>query len=171
MKKAMLAVSLLICLGAMAHSQAQTPQLLIRAAHCLAVKDQLPSSKAPTLSFGYLLDEKSYPGEQVLYVVNYAFPIRSNGLAFAIFLSGDAGSQVFSIQNNTSFVLSKDEPEGVSFVNPPLGGTWTQEHLASAIKQIEKQPRFSILAKDLYATDSFVRCEAYTDPQSKKHER
>ncbi len=80
MKKAMLAVSLLICLGAMAHSQAQTPQLLIRAAHCLAVKDQLPSSKAPTLSFGYLLDEKSYPGEQVLYVVNYAFPIRSNGL-------------------------------------------------------------------------------------------
>jgi len=64
-----------------------------------------------------------------------------------------------------------DEPSGVSFVNPPLGGTWTQEHLASAIKEIEKQPRFALSVKDLSAADPSLVCEAYTDPQPKKGEK
>lgn len=165
MKKIMLRIFLLICLGANAHSQKQTPHLLIRAAHCLAEKNQLPSPKATKLSFGYLLDEKSYPGKKVLYIVNYSSPIRTNGLAFTIFLTENHGGQVFNVQNNASFVLLKDGLEGVSFVNPPLGGTWTQEHLASAIKRIETQPRFSISIKNLFAADSSVRCESYTDPQ------
>jgi hypothetical protein len=92
-------------------------------------------------------------------------------LVFAIVLTQQDDREVFDIQNNASFVLSKHEPEGVSFVDPPLGGTWTQEHLASAIKQIETQPRFSILVKDLYATDSSVHCESYTDPQPKRSEK
>jgi hypothetical protein len=77
---------------------------------------------------------------------------------------------VFNIQNNASFVLSKNEPSGVSFVNPPLGGTWTQEHLASAIKEkeIERQPRFALSLKDLFAADPSLVCESYTDPQPKK---
>jgi hypothetical protein len=127
-RKINLAISLLICLSATARSrgQAQAPQLLVRAAHCLAVKDNFPSSKTKTLSFGYLLDEKSYPGEKVLYLVNYAAPTGSTGLVFAIFLTEHEGRQVFNIQNNASFVLSKDDRDGVSFVNPPLGGTWTQ---------------------------------------------
>ncbi len=141
--------------------------VLIRAAHCLAEKNQLPSSNATKLSFGYFLDEKSYPGEIVLYVVNYSSPIRTNGSVFTIFLTEDRGGQVFNVQNNASFVLSKDDLEGVSFVNPPLGGTWTQEHLASAIKRIEKQPRFSITVNKLLAADSSVRCASYTDPQQR----
>lgn len=163
MKKISLAISLLICLGATVHSQEQAPQLLIPATHCLAVKGFLPSSRAKTMSFGYLLDEESYPGEKVVYIVNYASPARSNGLVFAIFLTEHEGSQVFNIQNNASFVLSEDEFEGVSFVNPPLGGTWTQEHLASAIKRIKKQPRFNIAVKDLLAACPLTVCESYTD--------
>ena len=68
MKK--IAMLLLICLGATVYAHGQTPQLLLRAAQCLAVKDFLPSSRATRLSFGYLLDEKSYPGDRVMYVVN-----------------------------------------------------------------------------------------------------
>jgi hypothetical protein len=168
MRKIQLAISLLICLGATVHSQEQTPQLLFRAAQCLAVKNFLPSSKATRLTFGYLLDEKSYPGDKVIYLVNYAAPARSNGLVFAIFLMERDGRQEFNIQNNASFVLSKDDFDGVSFVDPPLGGTWTQEHLASAIKRIEKQQRFIIPVKDLYAADPSIRCESYTDPQPKR---
>lgn len=168
MKKIMLAISLLFCLSATAPSQEQAPQLLFRAAQCLAVKHFLPSSKATRPTFGYLLDEKSYPGDKVIYVVNYAAPARSNGLVFAIFLTEHEGLQNFNIQNNASFVLSKDEPGGVTFLNPPLGGTWTQEHLASAIKRIEKQPRFTISVKDLSAADASIRCESYTDPQPQK---
>jgi hypothetical protein len=167
MNRIILAISLLVCLGVTAYSQEQTPPLLFRAAHCLAVKDFLPSSRSKTLTFGYFLDEESYRPEKELYLVQYAAPARSNGWAFAIWLTERDGHQNFNIQNNASFVLSKDDLDGVSFVSPPLGGTWTQEHLASAIKQIEKQPRFTIPVKDLYAANSSISCESYTDPQPK----
>jgi hypothetical protein len=170
-KKITLAISLLFCLSATAYSQEQAPQLLLHAAQCLEAKQFMPSSKATKLTFGYFLDEKSYPGTKEMYVVIYAAPARSNGLVFAIVLTQQDDHQVFDIQNNASFVLSKDEPIGVSFVTPPLGGTWTQEHLASAIKEIEKQPRFALSAKDLSAADPSLVCEAYTDPQPKKSEK
>jgi hypothetical protein len=171
MKKITLAILLLFGLVATVYAQEQTPQLLLRAAQCLEAKKFLPSSEATKLTFGYFLDEKSYPGDRVIYVVKYAAPTHSNGLVFAIFLTEHDGHQTFNIQNNASFVLSKDEPIGVLFGNPPLGGTWTQEHLASAIKEIEKQPRFAVSAKDLSAADPSLVCEAYTDPQPKKGEK
>ena len=170
MKKITLAISILFWLSATVYSQGQTPQLLLHAAQCLESKKFRPSSEATKLTFGYSLDEKSYPGERVIYLVKYAAPARSNGLVFVIFLTEHDGHQVFNIQNNASFVLSKNEPSGVSFVNPPLGGTWTQEHLASAIKEkeIERQPRFALSLKDLFAADPSLVCESYTDPQPKK---
>jgi len=158
-----IALSLLACLLATGHSQEQPPQLLIRAAHCLEVKEFLPSSRAKSLILGYFLDEESYPGQRVVYLVKYAAPARSNGLVFAIVLTQQDGRQDFNIQNNAGFVLSKHEPIGVSFVTPPLGGTWTQEHLASAIKRIEKQPRFTIPVKDLLTADPLTDCASYAD--------
>jgi hypothetical protein len=149
MRKIALGIPLLICLAATTRSQERPPQLLFRAAQCLEAKEFLPSANATKLTFAYFLDEKSYPGDKVVYVVNYATPARSNGLVFAVFLSENDGHQKFSVQNNASFVLSKSELSGVSFKSPPLGGTWTQEHLASAIKQIEKQPRFTIFCQRL----------------------
>jgi hypothetical protein len=171
MNKITLAISLLFVLGATVYSQEQTPQLLVHAAQCLEAKQFLPYSKLTKLTLGYFLDEKSYPGTKEMYVVIYAAPARSNGLVFAIVLTQRGDHEVFDIQNNASFVLSKDEPIGVSFVNPPLGGTWTQEHLASAIKEIEKQPRFALSIKDLLAADPSLVCESYTDPQPKKVEK
>jgi hypothetical protein len=171
MKKIVLGIPLLICLASTAHTQEQTPKLLLHVAQCLVAKKFLPSSKAAKLTLGYFLDEESYPGNKVVYVVKYVAPARSNGLVFAVFLTERDGHQEFSIQNNASFILSKTEPSGVSFLNPPLGGTWTQEHLASAIKQIEKQPRFTISGASLSSVDESASCEAYTDPQQKGGER
>jgi hypothetical protein len=142
--------------------------LLHRAAHCLAAKNFLPPSKAEERTFGYLLDEKSYPGEKMLYVVEYPKLSRTDGFMFTIFLTDHDGRQGFNIQNNARFALSKDGDEGVSFVSPPLGGTWTHEHLVSAIKQIEKQPKFMISSKDMLTIDSSISCEAYTDPQPER---
>ena len=162
------AIPLLFWLGLVTHAQGQTPQLLLHATQCLANKSFLQPSRAKTPTFGYFVDEKSYPGDSVIYVIQYASPTRTDGLVFALFLSERDGVQGLDIQNNASFVLSKDEPIGVAFEDPPLGGAWTQGHLASAIKRIEKQPRFSISAKILYTTAPTVRCEAYTDSQPKK---
>lgn len=167
MKKFALIVSLLACFGITAQAQQPVPRLLFRAAHCLAVKHFLPQSSTGKLTFGYLLDEKSYPGDKVIYVVTFAAPTRSNGTVFAVFLSSKHGHETFNIQNNAGFVLSKLEPIGVSFVTPPLGGDWTQEHLASAIREIERQPRFTLPVKSLFGVDPSVSCEAYTDPQPK----
>lgn len=167
MKKFALIVSLLACFGATSQAQQDAPRLLFRAAHCLAVKHFLGPSSTGKLTFGYFLDEKSYPGDKVIYVVEFAAPTRSNGMVFAVFLSTKDGHESFNIQNNAGFVLSKREPIGVSFVTPPLGGDWTQEHLASAIREIEKHPRFTISATDLHSVDSSVSCEAYTDQQPK----
>jgi len=165
MKHVLLGV--LICVSCTAHAQDEGAVLLNRAVHCLAAKDFLPPSKAAKRTFGYLLDEKSYPGEKMLYVVEYLNATRPDGFVFTIFLTNHDGRQDFNIQNNARFTLSKDGDEGVSFAAPPLGGTWTQEHLVSAIKQIEKQPKITLSMKNLLAVDSSVSCEAYTDPQPK----
>ena len=115
------------------------------------------------MSFGYFLDEKSYPGQKVLYLANFPNPAKSNGVIFTVFVTPQNDGSVFNIQNNASFVSSRDGIHGVSFTTPPLGGTWTQEHLALAINQIEKQPRVVIPIADLLATDPATRCESYTD--------
>ena len=107
MKKITLAISLLFWLGATVYSQEQTPQLLLHAAQCLEAKKFLPSSEATKLTFGYSLDEKSYPGDRVIYVVKYEAPAQSNGLVFAIFLTEHDGHQTFNIQNNASFVCPR----------------------------------------------------------------
>jgi len=153
----------LLSLGSTVRSQEPAPELLVRAAHCLAVKDFLPKSTSTSLTFGYLLDEKSYPREKVLYVVNFPEPTRSNGFAFTVFLAEENKISVFNIQNNASFVMSRGDENGVSFTDPPLGGTWTQQHLTSAISQIEKQPRFRIPVPEVLAEDPLTRCESYTD--------
>lgn len=166
MKRINLTLFVLLCLGATVRAQEKTPPLLFRAAHCLAVKEFLPHPNAKELTFGYLLDEHSYSGDKVIYIVVYAAPTRSNGWFFAVFPTGNDRHEVFNIQNNATFVLSKHERLGVSFTDPPLGGTWTQEHIVSAIKEIEKQPRFTISVKKLSAANS-CGCESYTDPQRK----
>lgn len=168
MKKFVLIVSLLACSGITAQAQQPVPRLLFRVAHCLAVKHFLPQSSTGKLTVGYFLDQKSWPGRKIIYVVAFAAPARSNGTVFAVFLSNKDGHESFYIQNNAGFVLSKVEPVGVSFVTPPLYGDWNQEHLASAIKQIERQHRFTISENDLLSADSSGSCEAYTDPQPKR---
>ena len=167
MKKIALALLLLASYAATARLQERPPQLLIRASHCLAIKNYFPRSKVTELTFGYLVDKKSYPRTKVMYVVTYTAPAKSNGFVFAIVLTQRDDHQVFDIQNNASFVLSKRDIHGVSFVNPPLGGDWTQEPLASAVERIEKQPRFTIPVENLLAVDSSATCESYTDSQPK----
>src|ERR1700683_4270374 len=114
MKNACLALLLLSSLTDAIYAKEQPPKLLVNAAQCLATKQYLPSSKAMTLIFGYLVDAKSYPGQNVLYVVNYLDPGRSKGLVFAIFLTQQGRLQIFNIQNNATFVTSE---HGIDYVD------------------------------------------------------
>jgi hypothetical protein len=163
MKRILPAMLFLICFGASVRAQQKAPPLLVHAAQCLAKKGFFPQSRAATLSLGYFVDEKSYPGEKVLNLIDFTAYHRSDGLVFTIVLTQQGDRQIFNIQNNGSFRLSKDEFDGVRFVDPPLGGTWTQEHIASAIQQIERQNRFTVPVSELSAVAPLVDCESYTD--------
>ncbi len=165
MRLVSLALAMVVCQSCAAHPQDAGVGLLHRAARCLAVKGFLPHAKAGKLAFGYFLDNKSYPREKMLYVVNYPNPSQPDGFVFTIFLTKRDGHQDFNVQNNARFTLSnvKSGNTRVSFVTPPLGGTWIQEHLVSAIKQIEKLPRYTVPVKNLLTVDSSITCEAYDD--------
>jgi hypothetical protein len=160
MSKCLALLLLSICLSTTLCAQEQAPKLLREAAHCLAIKTH---SKATVLSLGYLVDTKSYPGEEVLYVVVYTGPGRSEGMVFTIVVRQQDRRRIFDIQNNAKFVRSKSGIDGVDFVEPPLGGTWTQEHLAAAIKRIERHPRFVFRVRDLLTPSTATQCESYAD--------
>jgi hypothetical protein len=161
-------VGLAICVNTSAQAQEQPPRLLLDAAHCLAIKGFLPAAKTASLSSGYLVDSKSYPGEKVLYVVVYASPQHSEGMVFSIFLTQKGARTVFNIQNNGKFLRSTKEGaafrrEAVDFVDggDPLGGIWTQEHIALAIKDIGRQPIVDVPVQNLLNPSAAVQCESY----------
>lgn len=123
-----------------------------------------------TLTFGYLLDSKSYPNDRVLYIVVYTNQQRSRGMVFSIFLDQEAAQEIFNIQNNAEFVRSTKEgdafrKEGVDFVDggDPLGGMWTQEHIAMAVKRIGLRPTAEVPLKGLLNPSVWVRCNSYVD--------
>ena len=89
---------LLGCLSTIAWAQERAPKLLLQGAQCLNAKKFLPPSLATAETFGYVVDAKSYPGQKVLYVVDYAGPGFSEGLVFAIFLTETDGRQIFKYQ-------------------------------------------------------------------------
>ena len=135
--------------------------------HCLAVGKQdwlgLAHSGATALSLGYLFDTKSYPGQRVLFVVDYSDTAGHGGKVFTIFVSERSGRQIFDIQNNAKFIESKKGIGEIDFVEPPLGGTGTQEDLAAAIRRIDREPRFTVPVKDLLAPSAVTHCTSYAD--------
>lgn len=160
-KRTLLPTLLMLCTSA--HAQDQAPELVRHAIQCLAAKDFVVPTKRPQ-RFGYFIDETSYPGQRVIYLVNFRALGRPNGFVYAVFVTDKQGHQYFDIQNNATFVVSKDLSD-VEFTNPPLGGVWTQEHLTSAIKEIERRPRMVLSARSAFSRDPSLNCEAYTDPQ------
>lgn len=159
-------LGMLIFMTCAPQAQNRDADLVPRAVSCLVAKGFLQPSKTAKTTFGYLPDEKSYPGKQILYIVDYLNPSQRNGSVFTVFVTKQDRRRDFNIQNNARFVL--DGVGGVSFVTPPLGGAWTQKHLVSAIKAIEKQPRYTISVENLVPADSFDSCRSYTDMLPRK---
>jgi hypothetical protein len=152
----------LISLSPTTVAQNQAPKLLREAAQCLVAKTFLG---AGALNLGYLVDTRSWPSEEALYVVSYTGSSRSRGYVFTIFVQQENGHRILHIQNNAKFARAKKGIEGVDFVEPPLGGVWTQEHLVAAIKRIEGQPRFVISPAELKTGFPLADCQSYADPR------
>lgn len=153
---------LLSLLATVLCAQERPPELLSNAAHCLVIEKQdwlgLGQSKAEALKLGYVEDTKSYPGEKHLFVVAYTG--EHKGRVFDIRVEPRGAKQRFTIQNNASFRSTKGR---VSFIDPPLGGVWTTEHLQSAVQRIELGPKVMIPTEDLRGTRGQIECRSYAD--------
>jgi hypothetical protein len=147
------------------HAQEHAPELLTASAHCLVIEKQdwlgLNESKAASVRLGYIVDAKSYPNEKHLFIVAYTG--SREGKLFDIKIETSGAKQRFTIENNATFVHS---PKGVSFVDPPLGGVWTTEHLQAAVKRIELESKqFVLFTKDLRSPQAQTECHSYADKQ------
>jgi len=147
-------------------SENQSPPLLRQAAHCLVTVGpevhKLLHGNPKELSLGYFLDTKSYPGEQALYVVNYMGSKLSKGLAYVFFVRQKDHSRVLRVENNAAFERRK---KGIEFLEKPVGGVWTEEHLEDAIDRISQEPMYLFSVKDLREPAPGLRCESYGDTQ------
>jgi hypothetical protein len=146
--------------------QHPAPKLLNQAIYCLTTKGFLKPTKQPSTA-GYFLTTEWYPGDKALYVVVYSHTHRGAGSVFTVFLSGSDAHPVFNIQNNGKFVRSNKanaafRNEGVDFVEDPLWGIWTQEHIAMAIQEIGRHEAFEIRTSELQ-TGTELRCESYAE--------
>ena len=143
---------------------AQEPpsELLNAAAQCLVTSKLdwlgLNESPIPTLSLGSELDMRSYPGEKHFFVV--AFTGNHKGFFFDFKVDSTGAKLRMTIENNAAFVHSR---KGITFVEPPLGGVWTTEHLKAAVKQIELGSRIMLSTDGLRKKSQQVECRSYAD--------
>jgi hypothetical protein len=158
-----LILATLICCGT-AIAQDQGPALLRQAAHCLVTdspdKRKLLHESRKELNLGYFVDDKSYPGEQALYVVDYSGSKFEKGLAYVFFVRQKDRRRVLRVENNASFVRKK---KGIEFLETPVGGVWTQEHMEEAIDRIGQDSMFVFSVKAMREPFPDVSCESYAD--------
>jgi hypothetical protein len=173
MKRNFALISLCLFLSSTTHSQSppdassqssQVPPLLRQAAHCLVTDSpdlhKLLRENRKELNLGYYLDTKSYHGEQALYVVDYSGSKLEKGLAYVFFVRQKDKRRILRVENNASFERKK---KGIEFLEKPVGGVWTQEHLEDAIDRIGQDSMYLFSVKEMRAPSADVSCESYAD--------
>lgn len=153
---------LILWSGLAAHSQSNGPELLRGASHCLTVEDTdwlaVQNSQTKSVRVSYAIDTLSYPGTNTIYVVVYANSDRSSGKIFDLTYQQKGGKTIFDVQNNGSFARSGNR---IDFVDPPLGGVWTQAHLVRAIRRAERRQEVLFDVKELSASSPGVTCRSF----------
>lgn len=81
---------------------------------------------------------------------------------FTIFEEKKHGRSNLDIQNNGKFKVSASG-RSIDFPDEILGGIWTHEHVESAIRRIERQPRFSISGEVVFGQPDVGSCHSYAD--------
>ena len=143
--------------------QEPPPQPLLEAGHCLATAKEdwldLAHGGPALMELGYVADEKSCPGADLLYVVDYTSPTHANGLVFALLAKGKAPHRVVRLQFKVPFRQSDDGSRKVELIDPPLGGIATQDEVISAIREIGFHT-YSVTTADLLLPTNSAQCES-----------
>jgi hypothetical protein len=144
---------------------ADAPTEMRNAAHCVVAGDrhwlQPPLTELDQLKVAFVRDHTSYPGEFHLVIIFLAS--RSSGQVFDLKEQRTKDLTRFSVENNGSFRVSDGK---VAFVDPPLGGVWTQEHLASDIKRALANTHYEISRRSLERVRG-ISCTSYVDEEKR----
>ena len=155
---------LMACIDYAAYPQDSSANLFRDASHCLVTEKQdwlaVRNTHTKVLELGYLIDPKSDPGVNHIYVVVYASAERSKGRVFDLRYQENANGTLFDVQNNASFEITE---KAIKFIDPPLGGTWTQAHLQSAIRLAGRKTSIKLSIADLMAPYPGVSCRSYVE--------
>ena len=143
------------------NSQSQTA-ILERAAHCSVTAWLSPQDvNGADITVGYISAAKGTNDfGHPIYLVSYFSSNHKQGYVFDIGYKKQDGRWILLLQNNAKFIRSGKD---VNFVDPPLGGTWTQEHLIKGIERIATQPAASFRIQSLLKPDSSTDCRSYAD--------
>jgi len=156
MKRSLALLILLAAIPAALCAQGRAPGPLFEATQCLITEQHhwVNVQNVSDLQLAYLPDKKNFGGAKYLYVVVYTSPLRDRGNIFDVRIKGH---RTYSIENNATFI---NTPKGITFPDPPLGGTWTQNQLTTALQQILRHHKW-YSAQVSYLTKSAGRlhCE------------
>ena|SRR5437763_1681986 len=140
---------------------AQNPATLMRAMHCIKSGDRdwlsSPLSEQNTLRVGFIRDTTSYPGERHLVVAVYQS--ISDGQVFDLREESNGKKHLLTIENNGKFSITGKGK--IKFVDPPLGGVWTQQFLEASIIKIQRSPKSSLGVSRLKEEFPDVACRSY----------
>lgn len=149
------------CAGALYADQ--PPKLLVDAAQCLATSKEdwleLGHRKPTDLEMGLVTDDKSYPGQQLLYVVDFASPLHTSGSVATFVVNGKEPHLILRLQYNVQFVQSDEGASNVRLVDPPFGGIGTQQHVVNAIHKVGFQT-FTIPVQSLVTKPNAAECQS-----------
>lgn len=151
----------LFCVGALRADE--PPKLLVDAAQCLATSKedwlQLGHRKPTDLEMGLVTDDRSLPGERLLYVVDFASPLHTSGSVATFLADGKDPHLTLRLQYNVQFVQSDEGASNVHLVNPPFGGIGTQEHVVNAIHKVGFQT-WTIPVQSLVTRPNDAECHS-----------
>ena len=139
-------------------AQDAPPVSLFEATQCLATGKYawLDLKSQKTVQLAYNADKSE--GSHYIYVVVFTTPKRDQGKVFDVRMDRDHS---YIIENNAHFVMTE---KGFTFVEPPLGGTWTVNQLSARVQQILKRKKwYEAEVKRILKPNPHLHCETAVD--------
>jgi hypothetical protein len=136
--------------------------------HCLKagdldwLGDSPMLDRAKWLRVGLRHDRKTYPGEDVLFVV--VFENRVKGDVFELTREDTGRHRTYTVVNNGSIDPRR---KGLEWVGDVLGGIWTREYIARNAMKVMHGPKVWVQLKTVFKPLPQVTCTSYVSQHEK----
>ena len=135
---------------------------VIEVTHCLKAGDIdwlgdsafLDKSKVLHVAFSH--DRKTYPGQDVIFVV--VLESGTRGDVFELTHENQGSKRNYRVENNGSFKIG---PKGLKWTGEILGGIWTHEYIERNIRRLLRQPSVAIPVRTALRSYREITCSSY----------